>query len=98
MSKKRTPLSKFNVLPQLVDGRCVILNPNNKTYDYIAFGQYCQRQEPFKVEDYTVLETDKYRCLVNSTHAERLEVIVNKSIKQRFLTQDWYTRNACLSL
>lgn len=89
--KKRTPLSIYNIVPSLYYNKVIILHPDNR-YELVTVGQYCNIPDPKNIvkEDYVILETDKYKCLINASSGERMNASVNKMIQTYLNTNKWY--------
>lgn len=67
------------VLPRLVNGKVCVVDEENYTYQTIAIGRYTYiNPNNWNPEDYAVLTTPKYRCVVMAKSSDKESYLVNK--------------------
>lgn len=76
--KKFTILAELTCLNKLVNGKVIVINVNDNTYNKYNPSQYCNIKDGFNPENYALLETDKYSVIVDATPKMREQYLVNK--------------------
>jgi len=103
---KRQLLAEMGtVLPELVNGRVCVVDEENYTYQIIPISKYTYFDpNNWKPEDYSVLTTSKYRCIVGAKPSDKERYLVNRLYRkihgQRgvYLTEEPYRPFKCFSL
>ena len=86
---KRQLLAEMGlVLPELVNGRVCVVDEENYTYQTIAIGRYTYLDpNDWKPEDFSVITTPKYRCVVIAKQSDKERYLVN-SLYRKLYGQD----------
>jgi hypothetical protein len=77
---KTTLLASLSCLKKLVNNKVVVVNVTNNKYTTYSFSRYCDvpKQEDFNLEDYALLESDKYSCIIKASNKMKEQWLVNK--------------------
>lgn len=83
---KRQLLAEMGlVLPELVNGKVCVVNEENFTYQTIAIGRYTYLDpNNWNPEDYVVLTTPKYRCVVMAKQCDKERYLVNSLYRKLY--------------